>query len=87
MENRSPKAERWINRLDRIVREMNAFLLVVAIGLAALDFTGFVAVAVRDAAPPVTRVDPSDAARRAGALGPSVAVLAPTKPGAQITGR
>jgi hypothetical protein len=87
MENPSPKREPWINRLDRIVREMNAFLLVLAIGLAALDFTGFVVAAVRDVAPPVARVDPSDAARRAGALGPSVAVLAPTKPGAQITGR
>lgn len=93
MENRSLQqrgsAQRWIDPLDRIAREMNAFLLVLAIGLAALDVTGFVAFTVRDAAPAVARgsVDPSDAARRAGALGPSVAVLVPTKPYAQITGR
>ena len=93
MENQSPRhdagARRWADRLDRAAREMNAFLLVLAIGLATLDLTGFVAFTIRDAAPAVARgsVDPSDAARRAGALGPSVAVLVPTKPGAQITGR
>ena len=89
MEKPSPKRKRLIDRLDRGVREMNAFLLVLAIGLAALDFTGFVAFTIRDAAPSVARgsVDPSDATRRASSVGPSVAVLAPTKPGAQITGR
>ncbi len=93
MENRPPqhdaRAKRLIDRLDRAAREINAVLLVLAIGLAALDITGFVAVTVRDAAPSLARgsVDPSDAARRAEALGPSVAVLVPTKPGAQITGR
>ena len=82
-------ARRLIDRLDRIAREINAVLLVLAIGLAALDITGFVVVTLRDAAPAVARasVDPSAAARRAVALGPSVAVLVPTKPGAQITGR
>src|SRR5258707_13449368 len=85
MENRSPqgnvRATRLIDRLDGLAREMNAFLLVLAIGLAALDVTGFVAFTVRDAAPVVARgsVDPSDAARRAGALGPSVAGLGPPK--------
>jgi hypothetical protein len=93
MENQPPqqkvKRSRLIEGLDRGAREMNAFLLVLAIGLAALDVTGFVAFTIRDAAPSVARgsVDPSDAAKRAGSLGPSVAVLAPTKPGAQITGR
>ena len=43
MEKPSPKRKRLIDRLDRGVREMNAFLLVLAIGLAALDVTGFVA--------------------------------------------
>ncbi len=66
---------RLIDRLDRGAREMNAFLLVLAM--------------IRDAAPSVARgsVDPSDAARRAASLGPSVTVLAPTKPEAQVTGR
>ena len=93
MENQSPRhdaagARRWVDRLDRAAREMNAFLLVLAIGLATLDLTGFVAFTIRDAAPAVARgsVDPSDAARRAGALGPSAAVLVPTKPGAAVTG-
>ena len=93
MEHRSPQdnasAKQLINRLDRLAREMNAMLLVLAIGLAALDITGFVAAAVRDAAPSVARfsVDPSDAAKRATSLGPSVAVPAPTKPHAAIAGR
>src|SRR5712671_6825237 len=46
MENRSPQGNvrvtRLIDRLDGLAREMNAFLLVLAIGLAALDVTGFV---------------------------------------------
>jgi hypothetical protein len=93
MEHRSPQhdasVKQLINRLDPVLREMNAVLLVLAIGLAALDVTGFVAVAVRDAAPSVARfsVDPSEAAKRASSLGPSVAVPAPTKPGAAIAGR
>ena len=93
MENRSQqhdvKRTRLIGRLGRAASEINAVLLVLAIGLAALDVTGFVAVTARAAAPSVARgsVDPSDAARRAGALGPSVAVLVPTKPDAHVTGR
>ncbi len=93
MENRSPqdkvRRNRLIDQLDRGAREMNAFLLVLAIGLAFLDVTSFVAFTIRDAAPSVARssVDPSDAARRAASLGPSVTVLAPTKPEAQVTGR
>jgi hypothetical protein len=93
MENRSPQhdasAKQLINRLDRVAREMNAMLLVLALGLAALDVTGFVAVAIRDAAPSLARgnLDPSDAAKPAASLGPSLAVLAPTKPGAAIASR
>ena len=93
MQNRSPQhdasAKQLVNRLDRLAREMNAMLLVLAIGLAALDITGFVAVTIRDAAPSVARgnVDPSDAAERAASLEPSLAVLAPTTPGAAISGR
>jgi hypothetical protein len=93
MEHRSPphdaSAKQLINRLDRVAREMNAVLLVLAIGLAALDVSGVVAVAIRDAALSVARfsVDPSEAAKRAASLGPSVAVLVPTNPGAAIAGR
>ena len=93
MENRSPQhnasAKQLINRLDRLAREMNAMLLVLAIGLAALDVSGVVAAVIRDAAPSVARfsVDPSDAAKRATSLGPSVGVLAPAKPVAAIAGR
>ncbi len=83
------RKNRLIDRLDRGAREMNAFLLILAIGLAALDVTGFVAFTIRDAAPSLARgsVDPSDAARRAASQGPSVAVLVPTKPDAHVTGR
>ena len=38
-----------VARLDRIAREMNAFLVVLAIGLATLDATCYWAKAVSDA--------------------------------------
>jgi hypothetical protein len=38
-------------RLDRAARDMNAFLLVVAIGLATLDLTCLWAFKLRDALP------------------------------------
>jgi hypothetical protein len=40
--NRPPLKE-WLDRLDRIAGNLNAALFVVAIGLAMLDFTMFVA--------------------------------------------
>jgi hypothetical protein len=40
--NRPPLKE-WLDRLDRIAGNLNAALFVVAIGLAMLDFTVFVA--------------------------------------------
>ena len=38
-QDRSPKG--LLDRLDRAAGNMNAYLLVIAIGLAALDFTCF----------------------------------------------
>lgn len=38
-------------RLDRAAQDVNAFLLVLAFGLAALDASIFVAVKLRDALP------------------------------------
>jgi hypothetical protein len=62
MENRSrhhnASATPLINRLDRLVREMNAMLLILAIGLLALDTAGFVAVIIRHAAPSVAQFRP-----------------------------
>jgi len=44
-------------RIDRAARDMNAFLLVLAIGLATLDFSCFLAIKLRDALPPAQRGD------------------------------
>ena len=41
-----------LDRLDAAARELNAILLVLAIGLAVLDFTCFFALEVRNAMPP-----------------------------------
>ena len=41
-----------VDRLDRATRDVNMFLLVLAIGLATLDFTVFCAVKVTTAMPP-----------------------------------
>ena len=40
-------------RLDRAARDMNAFLFVLAVGLAALDLSFYWAIKLRDALPPV----------------------------------
>lgn len=50
---RRPDAKRrLINRLDSAAQDLNAVLLVLAIGLAVLDFTCFFAFEVRNALPP-----------------------------------
>jgi hypothetical protein len=41
----------FIGRIDRAAKELNAFLLVLAIGLAVLDFTCFFAVKISAALP------------------------------------
>ncbi|HEX3538354.1 MAG TPA: hypothetical protein VHU15_16470 [Stellaceae bacterium] len=40
-------------RIDRAARDMNAFLFVLAVGLAALDLSCYWALKLRDALPPV----------------------------------
>src|SRR6266542_6921331 len=49
----SPK--RLLVRLDRVAREMNVFLLVLALGLAVLDLTCLWAVRMADALPAMAR--------------------------------
>lgn len=45
-----------LRRVDRIAGDLNVLLIVVAIGLATLDFTFLVTQKVIDSLPPVTRV-------------------------------
>ena len=92
MENQSPRnhgrAEPWTVRLDRLAGELNAFLLVLAIGLAILDFTCFFAFKVRDALPSPARIeaDRSLMAKPAAATGQPMSAIAPTKPAAGTAG-
>jgi hypothetical protein len=44
------------NRLDRVAAELNMVLMVIALGLATLDFTFFVSEKVIDNLPPITHV-------------------------------
>lgn len=89
MEDRSQRGEgdakRLFVRLDRTAGELNAFLLVLAIGLAVLDATYFFAFKAVDALPSVSRIgmDPSVAVANPN---PPLAALSPTKPGAAATG-
>ena len=50
---------RLVNRISEAAQGLNAVLLVIAIGLAVLDLTCFLAVEIRAALPPVR----TDAAR------------------------
>jgi hypothetical protein len=45
-----------MRRLDRAAAEVNPFLTVIAIGLAAVTLISFAALAIKDALPPITRV-------------------------------
>ena len=72
-------------RLDRAAGELNAFLLVLAIGLAVLDFTCFFAFQVRDALPSPARLEATHGhalvTKPAPAAGQQpVAAIAPTRP-------
>ena len=73
-------AKRLIDRLDRAAHDMNAMLLVLAIGLAALDATCFFAFQARNALSEVNRVsaDPSVAGSTMAA-GRSTQAVAPAK--------
>jgi len=45
-----------IQRLDRVAGHLNVLLVVVALGLATLDFTFFLTEKIVDALPPVTHI-------------------------------
>ena len=86
-EDNSPK--RPLARLDRVAREMNAFLLVLALGLAALDLTCFWAFRVADALPAMARSNATGAVmpnKPAVPPGRTMAALAPSNPSASING-
>jgi hypothetical protein len=51
----NPRPRTLAARLDRAARDMNAFLLVLAIGLATPDLTCFWAFKMRDALPTAGR--------------------------------
>ena len=82
----SPKG--LLVRLDRAVGTMNAFLLVFAIGLAALDLTCLWIFTVRDALPSVTRLNANPAIASKPAVPPSntLASVTPARPGDTMTG-
>lgn len=60
--DKNPRQRTLTARLDRAARDMNAFLLVLAIGLATLDLTCLWAFKMRDALPGMTRSSASAAA-------------------------
>ncbi len=60
-------------RLDAATQDLNAMLLVLAIGLAVLDFTCFFALEVRDAIPPHPPAGPTVLAPATAALPPAPA--------------
>ena len=45
-----------LRRVDRVAADLNVLLVVLAIGLAALDMTFFVTKSVVDNLPPITRI-------------------------------
>ena len=63
-----------LDRLDAAAQDLNAILLVLAIGLAVLDFTCFFAFEVRNAIPPRL---PAEAAVTAA---PATAAIPPAGP-------
>ena len=74
MENRSPEKQKskkgWFNRLDSAAAQVNPVLLVLAIGLAVLDFTCLFAIELRDALPAARRI----AAERSRAAAASIPI-------------
>jgi hypothetical protein len=51
-----PSIKELLRRADRIVADLNVLLVVIAIGLAALDMTFLLTQEVVDHLPPVTRI-------------------------------
>ena len=89
MESNSPRGKtrknRWNDRFNTATRDLNAVLIVVAIGLAVLDFTCFVALTARDAVP-AHAAPAAIAATKAAPTQMSIAAMSPTKPAAAVTG-
>ena len=63
-----------LDRLDAAARDLNAVLLVLAIGLAVLDFTCFFALEVRNAIPPRLPTEAIAATPATAAIPPAQAV-------------
>ena len=86
MENHWPEKQkikkRWFNRIDSAAAEVNPVLLVLAIGLAVLDFTCLFAIELRDALPVARHVsaEPSPAAQASIPVDQSVTTWVPAKP-------
>ena len=74
--------KRWFDRLERAAGEINTVLLVLAIGLAVLDFTCLFAIELRDALPVARHVsaEPSLAAKASIPVDQSVTTWVPAKP-------
>ena len=60
--DKDPRPKGLAARLDRAAGDLNAFLLVLAIGLATLDLTCFWAFKMRDALPSMAVASTSSAA-------------------------
>ena len=93
MLDRSPQEDdsrkRLLVRLDRLAGEMNAFLFVLALGLAALDLTCLWAFRMADALPAMARSNATGAVmpnKPAVPTGRTMAALAPSNPSASING-
>jgi hypothetical protein len=52
-----PEGSKLMHRLDHAAAKVNPFLIVVAIGLATTALTSFSVLAIKDALPPITRVN------------------------------
>jgi hypothetical protein len=80
------RARALSTRIDRAARDVNVFLLVLAVGLATLDLTCFCAFKMRDALPSAARAsaNPTLITQRARGSRPygSLAAAAPTAPSA-----
>lgn len=73
-------AKRRIHGFDRAIAELNAILLVLAIGLGALDATCFVAFKVRDALPSTGLIATAGPNSAAAVKGQPLALLMPSRP-------
>jgi hypothetical protein len=69
--------------LDRAAAEVNPFLTIIAIGLAAVTLTTFAALAIEDALPSITRVSCGEFTTAAPAAPSSVTTAASRR---QVTG-